>query len=117
MTDEDTPLHVFDAQTYRVFLIDEVARLAQPGTAQAAWVIAERVGAEELMMRLDDSVMALSMAVPDEITPAAERSIRNSTPISWRFPQSATEPLPVKPLPTSLRPMSGSTFANSGPKQ
>ena len=59
-----------------MFLIDEVARLAQPGTAQAAWVIAERVGAEELMMRLDDSVMALSMAVPGEITPAAERSIR-----------------------------------------
>ena len=76
MTDEDPDPFAFDAQAYRVFLIHDVARLAQPGAAQAAWVNAERVGVDELMMSLDDWMAALPRAVPEEITPAAEKSIR-----------------------------------------
>ncbi len=76
VSDNDPDLFTFDAQTYRVFLIDEVARLGQPAAAQAAWLTAQGVGVDELMMSLDDRMLGLSMAVPDEITPDAETSVR-----------------------------------------
>jgi hypothetical protein len=37
VTSEDSDLYRFDAQSYRVWLIEAVDRLAEPGRTQAAW--------------------------------------------------------------------------------